>query len=100
MPETPQLPDHLRDAPSVQFNPPPTHYMDQTLGVIGAAVARLDPNEKGKLVWIAHKKDGKVSVNAAVVNKFNDNFEVVLWVGKTWGRPIEAGVAASLSWGD
>lgn len=102
----PNLPKEFQDAPGVQMNSPPAQYMEQTLGVIGAAVAQLRPGEKGKLVWVAntYQTDSgqtKVGVNAALVNRFDGDvvdFEVTLWFGSKWGEPIVAGVASAVSW--
>lgn len=98
MPQIPGLPDHMKAWDGVQMNEPPGELIESTMGVIGKAVAQLKDGEKGKLVWVATKNGDKLAVNAAVVNKFNDHFEVTLWIGKTWGQPISAGVAGAVTW--
>lgn len=98
MPDIPMLPDHLRSAPGVMMTPPPPEIMPQVTGMITRAVAQLGANERGKLVWIAQKNGGQVSVNAAIVHKVNDNVVISAWLGKTWHRPIEVGIAGSVSW--
>lgn len=98
MPDIPGVPEQLVTAPGVQMNAPPAQYIDQPLGVIGAAVAKLGPGEKGKLVWVATLRGKQVSVNVAVVNKFNEHFEVVAYVGKDWGKPLEAGIVGHVRW--
>lgn len=98
MPDIPEIPGHLVSAPGVQMNPPPAELMDQTMGIIGNAVSRLKDGERGKLVWIASSVGEQISVNLAVVNKFNDHFEIAGWIGKTHGQPIVAGIVGHVSW--
>lgn len=106
MPDIPGIPASLVSAPGVQMNAPPAQYMEQTLGVISAAVAQLKPGEQGKLVWVANTYRTatgrtKVGVNAVIVNRFDGekvDFEVTAWLGAKWGEPVEAGVAGAISW--
>ncbi len=82
--------------PGVQMNTPPAQYITQTTSIIQNAVAQLGADEKGALVWVASRSAGKTHVNLALVHRVNDRFAVTGWVGKTWGQPIEAGIAGRI----
>lgn len=98
MPNIPGIPESLAPAPGVEMNAPPAEYIDKAERIISDAVAKLGPNEKGALTWLAMMKGDKIIVNLAVVAKVNDHFSTVAWIGRTWGEPIEAGIAGRLVW--
>lgn len=95
---TPILPQHLQLAKQVEFNPPPTHLMDETMSLLEAAMKQIKPDKNGQMMFIAHRQGPEVKVNFAIVAKNDEgNLQVMTWIGKTWGRPVEAGVAAGWS---
>ena len=94
----PGLPERLEQAPGVIMNSPPAEYMERTNNMILSAVSQLGATDRGALTWIATRSGGKTHVNLAIVQRVNDRFQVVGWVGKTFGEPIAAGVAGKLVW--
>lgn len=98
MPDIPGIPESLANVPGVQMTPPPVQYMEQTMGVISAAVAKIGEGERGKLVWIATSQGRKIGVNAAVVSKIGNHVTVTAWIGSKWGEPIEAGIVGEVKW--
>jgi len=100
VPSIPGIPDDLQALPGVQALPPGDDVLPATLGVINDALnaANLAEHEHGKLVWILNKQGDREAVNIAIVNKFGKHFEVVGWIGKTWGAPVSAGVGGSIKW--
>lgn len=99
MPDIPGIPEQFAQALGVHMEPPPAQYIDRTLGVIGQAIAKLEPGERGKLVWIATTDGRELSVNLAIVNKFSDHFSVTGWIGKqgSWKEPFDAGLVAGIA---
>jgi hypothetical protein len=80
--------------------PPPASILPRLNAQIDAAVNALPVNAKGEIVFdVRTVKDGKVSSNLAFVKKFEHNWDVMLWVGKTWGDPghPDAGVTVRKS---
>lgn len=96
--QIPNLPPSFQQAKGVVMSPPPAKYLEQTTSVIRDALATLEPGERGGLVWVATKKDDKVSVNLAVVGRVNNDFQVLGWIGKEFGEPVAAGVAGRWTW--
>jgi hypothetical protein len=90
----PGLPERFADLPSVQMVPPPANLLASTTKLVMDAAGTLQPHEKGALVFVVTTE----GVNAAIVHRVNDNFTVVGWAGKQWGKPLAAGVAGSLRW--
>lgn len=93
----PNLPDHLRAEHGVQMNPPPPDLMGPTQRIIENALktAKFEDGQTTAVTWILTTK----GVNTAVVKRFHDgkvDFDGAFWFGKTWGAPIEAGVAGQL----
>ena len=98
MPEIIDLPEPFVNAPGVQMTPPPQELIPSIMGAISKATSNLNEDEKAKLVWIAQTHNGKQSVNAALVVKAPAGIEVIGWFGKTWGEPIDAGIAGQKTW--
>jgi hypothetical protein len=79
---------------------PPASILPRLNAQIDAAVASLPTDANGELIFdVRTVKDGKVSSNLAFVKKFEHNWDVMLWVGKTWGDPghPDAGVTVRKS---
>lgn len=94
MPNIPDIPDHLSDAPGVAMNVPPPEYLSDTTQIIADAVAQLGPNDRGIMTWVATTK----GVNLALVDKINDHIDVIAFIGKDWGHPVEAGLVGRVHW--
>ena len=90
----PGLPEQFSEFPGVQMQAPPASLLASTTKFVMDAANTLQPHEHGALVFVATTK----GVNAAVVHRFHERFAVVGWLGKEWGKPLEAGVAGSLRW--
>lgn len=88
MPEIPGLPDHLVGQHGVEMMPPPAQFLEQTNTMIHDAVAKLGPGDKFMTAWVLTSK----GVNSALVTRVNDHIEIVGYIGKSWGAPIEAGI--------
>ena len=72
----------------VEFNAPPPTILAAMLKQVDAQVAQLPPDADGALVAVATER----GVNAAFVARMPHGFEVVSWVGRTWGsQAIDAG---------
>lgn len=90
----PNLPEEFQAMRGVVMNAPPQEVLAQTNTMIRDAVAQLGKDERGVLTWIATTE----GVNLALVQKVNDHVEVFGYVGKSWGKPLAAGIAARLHW--
>lgn len=87
--------DKLAALKGVQFNPPPAGpIMDAAMNFANEAVSKLPPGASGGIFSIVTTK----GVNAVVVQKVNDNFKVAGFIGKTWGKPVELGASAVMTW--
>lgn len=79
----------------VLTNPPPltwaTEINDSITKFVNATIAA---DERGGLVAIATTK----GVNLAVVQRTGKNSEIVAYIGKTWGEPLDAGVQWRQRW--
>lgn len=98
MPNIPNLPEDLQNAPGVAMNAPPAEWLPQTEAIINNALKGLRDEDRGKLVWIATKQGEQIAVNAAVAQRIGDNVRVTAWIGKTWGQPVAAGIAGDITW--
>ena len=81
----------------VEFNPPPPSLMTSVMRQIDAQVATLPPDADAALVSVATN----AGVNAAFVARVPGGFEVVTWVGKSWGEAVTygGGVKKVFRWG-
>ena len=93
-PAIPGVPATFGALPSVQMVPPPALMLGEVSSMVKAAAASLAEGEKGKLTWIATTK----GINLAIVNKVNDHVVITGWVAKGWGKPLEAGLAGTITW--
>lgn len=91
MANIPNLPEHLQDAPGVEMTPPPLPILNRATEMI-SQITQAMPDGNG-LTWIAMRKDGQTILNLAAVQRKGEHFEVVEWIGKTWGEPVEVGIA-------
>lgn len=93
-----QLPERLQGLQGVQFNPPPPEFIGQTTSMLADAVKNIKVDKNGTLMFVANHREGKTSLNYAIVVQTDDgDLKVMHWLGKTWGRPLEVGIAATLS---
>lgn len=92
--QIPNLPEQFEDMKGVVMSSPPLEVYAKTNTMIRDAVASLGENEHGALVWVATTE----GVNIAVVHKVNSNMDITAYVGKTWGAPLQAGIAARIHW--
>jgi hypothetical protein len=81
----------------VQYVPPPAHLVTDVTSRIGEAVAHLRDGDIA-LVVVADRKSG--GGNAALVAKDLKGFDVMLWLGKSWGdnAALDWGVAVRRVW--
>lgn len=91
----PNLPAKLLGTPGVEMMMPPTSILPSVTRMVTDAVSNLGTNENGLFtVWI----NTTAGVNLAHVQRVGGHAEVVSYVGKSWGEPIEAGIAARIHW--
>jgi hypothetical protein len=79
---------------AIQFNPPPDHHVSDLMNSINSAMASLPPDAKGALVMVPTTAGG----NAAIVVRAGHSWDVMTWIGKSWGEPLAAGVAVRKVW--
>jgi hypothetical protein len=89
----PGLPSALKMEEGVVTNAPPAGLIAPTHRLISDAVAELG-TQKGIATWILTT----TGVNLALVDKVGDHVAVTLWIGKTWGEPLSAGLAGEVTW--
>lgn len=89
----PGLPEHWASLPSVQMTSPPLQWKPDAERLIGEAVAALG-EDRGAIVWVAHA----TGVNLAIVQKINNNVEILGYAAKSWGKPLAAGVVGRIHW--
>jgi hypothetical protein len=95
MPQIPNLPADLVHKVGVQMIPPPPDLLPSVNQMITTAIAQLPRGENGAFTaWI----DTSEGVNGALVQRFGDHIDIVLYFGQTWGTPIRAGIAARVHW--
>ena len=78
----------------VAYTDPPGPLLAQALEIVNRGIAELPANANGAIVTVATD----AGVNGAVVAKVNDHFQVVGFIGKSWGNAITYGGAAKLVW--
>lgn len=79
----------------VVMNPPPHQFIDAVNQSITEFVnATLRPGDRGGIVAVGTTK----GVNLAVVQRVGSGGEIVAYVGKTWGEPIEGGLLWRQRW--
>lgn len=86
---TPPLAVNLR-MPSVRYEAPPASILAQATQMVVEAAKTLEPDEKLALVTVVTT----TGANGALVARVQEDLVVTLWIGKTWGQPVSAGVAA------
>jgi len=89
-----EVSNKMGDKQGVVFNKPDPFTSLQIHDSVAKFVNTLPPNTRGGLATVATNK----GVNAVLFTKINDKVEIDAWIGKTWGEPIEAGVAAKIIW--
>lgn len=81
--------------PGVQFNaPPPGPIMAEVNRLALDAAEALPPGAQGGVFGIVTEH----GANAVIVHKVRDNFTVMGYIGKQWGKPLEYGAAAVVTW--
>ena len=83
----------IPSAKGVALNAPPPAIFANVMQMVTDTVAGMPPKSKVALVGIATQKDGQTNVNLALAIRAGHNVEIVSWLGKTWGDPVEKGVA-------
>lgn len=95
MPQIPNLPADLVTAPGVEMIPPPVQLLPSMDAIVMDAVKNLPTDEDGLFtVWVSTTK----GVNLAHVQRVGTHAEIVSYVGKSWGKPLDAGVAVKVHW--
>jgi hypothetical protein len=79
--------------PGVRYEAPPASILAQATQMVMNAAKTLEPDEKLALVTVVTT----TGANAALVTRVRDDLLVTLWIGKNWGEPLSAGVAAKWS---
>lgn len=97
MPDIPGLPPELVASKGVEMTPPTGEALTKATSLIDQAMATVRDGEKGALIWIAQRQGDQTSVNLAYAHKVGEHVEVTAWIGKTWGEPIDAGIAGRIS---
>lgn len=85
----------------VQFNPPPDGMFPEVMDKIHTAAAAIPEGKSGALIGVFQRdKFGRVSANAAIVQKIGPNTNVVAFVGKDWSShgKIIYGAAVQRTW--
>lgn len=91
MPQILNLPTELIPKPGVEMNAPPVALIPSITDMVTRAVANRSPDKDGLFtLWV----DTTAGVNLAHVQRIGGQVDVLFYVGKTWGKPITAGVAA------
>jgi hypothetical protein len=63
--------------------------------MVQQAVKNLPTEEDGLFtVWVSTTK----GVNLTHVQRVGKHAEIVSYIGKSWGQPISAGIAATVHW--
>jgi hypothetical protein len=78
----------------VVFTTPPEVLLPSIHASIAHAIASLPPEAHGALVGVATE----AGVNAAIVAKLDDDWEVMAWIGKSWRGPIAGGAQVMKTW--
>ena len=76
----------------VAMNAPPAAILSEVSDMVTTAMADVPPDAHGQLVGIATEIDGTIAVNLALAVRATTTVEILAWVGKSWGRPIKAGL--------
>jgi hypothetical protein len=80
--------------PGVAFNAPPNNLMASVQRQIDTLAAQLSPDVKGAVIAVATD----TGWNAAIVHRAGNHFQVVSWVGKSWGSQLAGGGAVKVTW--
>jgi len=93
---TPEIPENFSNIKRVEFVPPPD--LTKVTKMVSDAAANIAPGKKGQLMWITHYHEGQLKMNFAVAIKptKSENVKIVMWVAKTWGEPVSAGIAGTV----
>lgn len=78
----------------VRTSEPPPHLISDAIAHVTAALAELPPDADAALVAVATDK----GANAALVVRGPLGFNVVGWIGKTWGDEITYGAEVQKVW--
>jgi len=78
----------------VALQAPPAEHYGRISQAVDAFAQTLAPEQRGGAVGIATTK----GVNLAIVQRVGGRSAIVGWVGKSWGEPIEGGLAWKLRW--
>jgi hypothetical protein len=78
----------------VAYTEPPPHLLEDALRIVTLGVEQLPPGAHGAIVAVATE----TGANGAIVARVNEHFELVGWVGKSWGSTITYGGAAKVVW--
>lgn len=70
--------------PGVEFTHPPVDLLSDALRVVAEHAAAIPTGQHGGVVMVATN----VGMNAAVVHRVGETFQVGAWVGKNWGTAI------------
>ena len=63
--------------------------------MVKEAVTNLPASDHALVtVWVSTTK----GVNLAYVQRVGEHAEIVSYVGKSWGKPIEAGISGQIHW--
>lgn len=83
---------------SLKLTPPPEKLIPDLHASINAALATLQPDERGALVMVGTSSPEGPKFNAAVVARCADGWAVQAWIGKAWGASAEGGAVVMKTW--
>jgi len=83
----------LETSKGVAMNPPPTEVLGDVTRMIENAVKAIPAGSTMALVGVATKTHGKVNTNLVFAARLGEQVTILSWIGKTWGQPIDKGVA-------
>jgi hypothetical protein len=78
----------------VKMIPPPERLIPDLHASMKRAIDTLPPGQRGAIVAVGTER----GVNAAVVAKVGDGWQVQSWIGKEWGGAVQGGAAVVKSW--
>ena len=83
----------VASAQGVALNAPPPAIFADVMQRVTDTVQAMPEGSKVALVGIATETNGVKNVNLALAIRAGTHVEIVTWLGKTWGAPVDKGVA-------
>jgi len=78
----------------VSFTEPPAEILPSVMAAVHEAIGKLSPEARGAMIGVVNTH----GANAVVVAKLGHGWETQVWVGKSWGGPLDYGANILKEW--